>query len=214
MGIIIVILIIIGIVLIKDMLNKKWYENLDIESKTKIKELDLRLTDLNYKVKNKMPKKYYLYKLLFELSKNLLKDEEIIFFTEMTLSENVNFDKGYIYITNKRILIKSKKYEKNIGLEKISSVDSGKSIGNNWLKINDNSTTVQLNNIPKQDINRFKEEINKGIEKHKNISINITQKTEKDISDKISRLKVLFDEGVLTEYEFNMKKLELLDKIK
>ncbi len=212
MGFIIVILIIIGIVLIGNMLNKRWYENLDIESKTKIKELDLRLTDLNYKVKNKMSRKDYLYKLLFELSKNLLKDEEITFFTEMTLAEKAN--KGYIYITNKRILIKAKKYEKNIGLEKISSVDSGKRIGNNWLKINDNSTTIQLNNIPKQDINRVKEEINKGIERHKNISINITQKTEKDISDKISRLKVLFDEGVLTEYEFNMKKLELLDKIK
>lgn len=211
---IIVILIIIGTVLIKNNRDKKWYENLDIETKTKIKELDLRLTDLNYKVKNKMPKKYRLYKFLLELSKNLLKDEEIIFFTEITLSENINFSKGFLYITNKRILIKTKKYEKNISLEKISSVDSGKIMRNNWLKVNDNSTTIQLNNIPKQDINKVKEEINKGTEKHKNISINITQKTEKDISDKISRLKVLFDEGVLTEYEFNMKKLELLDKIK
>jgi hypothetical protein len=211
---IIVILIIIGTVLIKNNRDKKWYENLDIETKTKIKELDLRLTDLNYKVKNKMPKKYRLYKFLLELSKNLLKDEEIIFFTEITLSENINFSKGFLYITNKRILIKTKKYEKNISLEKISSVDSGKIMRNNWLKVNDNSTTIQLNNIPKQDINKVKEEINKGTEKHKNISINITQTTEKDISDKIARLKVLFEEGVLTEYEFNMKKLELLDKIK
>ena len=211
---IIVALIIIGTVLIKNSIDKKWYENLDIETKTKIKELDLRLTDLNYKVKNKMPKKYRLYKFLLELSKNLLKDEEIIFFTEITLSENINFSKGFLYITNKRILIKTKKYEKNISLEKISSVDSGKIMRNNWLKINDNSTTIQLNNIPKQDINKVKEEINKGTEKHKNISINITQTTEKDISDKIARLKVLFEEGVLTEYEFNMKKLELLDKIK
>lgn len=214
MTLIVLILIILGICYAVKRNNEKWYNELSMEDKTKIKELDIKLSEINPKIKNIMPKKYFLYKELYNLSKNFVNNEELMFFTSVTLTNNVNFEKGYIYVTNKKILIKTKKYEKNIPLEKISSVDKGKTMRNNWIKINDNSTTIDLNNIPKQDIEKLKKEINKGMEKHKNVSINITQTTEKDISDKIARLKVLYEEGVLTEYEFNIKKLELLDKIK
>lgn len=214
MGFIILIIIIVLIAVISNKINEKWYNELSMEDKTKIKELDIKLSEINPEIKNIMPKKYFLYKELYSLSKNFVNNEELMFFTFVTLTNNVNFEKGYIYVTNKKILIKTKKYEKNIPLEKISSVDKGKTMRNNWIKINDNSTTIDLNNIPKQDIEKLKKEINKGLEKHKNVSININQTTEKDISDKIARLKVLYEEGVLTEYEFNIKKLELLDKIK
>ena len=52
------------------------------------------------------------------------------------------------------------------------------------------------------------------MELHKSIDINITKVAEKDVADKIAKLKVLYDDGVLSEYEFNMKKIELLDKSK
>lgn len=221
MAFVIIILIIVGIIIWQKKKDEKWYDSLSDLDKTKIKELDLKLSEINSKVKSMMPKKYKLYKELYSLSKNIVKDEEIVFFTSTNLITAVAIGnnvtnkivKSYVYVTNKKILISNPKSSKTIPLEKISSMETGKTIRNNWIKINDNSTTIMLNNIPANDEIKLKEEINKGMEKHKNISINITQKTEKDIADKIARLQVLYEEGVLTEYEFNMKKLELLDKI-
>ena len=222
MILVIIRLIMVGIIYASKKNDEKWYNNLSTEEKTKIKELEIRLSEINSIVKKTMPKKYSLYRELFKLSKNLMKDEEIMFFTKGNILNTImvgnnlttRIEKGYIFITNKKILITTKKLQKNIPLEKISSVDTGKTLMRHWIKINDNSTTIQLNDISCEDIEKIKDEINKGMEKHKNVSINITQTTEKDISDKIARLKVLYEEGVLTEYEFNMKKLELLDKIK
>lgn len=213
MEILIIILVIVVVAYVTRRHYNKWYEKLPTEEKSVIKELELKLKDINPKIENKMDRSsLFLYKELYNLSKNLIKNEEIIFFTSTMIADK--FDTGYVYVTNKRVLVKVKKYEKSIPLEKISSIDTGNKMGRNWIRINVNLTAILLDKIPKQDILRLKEEINNGMQKHKNVSIDITQTTEKDIADKISRLRVLYEEGVLTEYEFSMKKLELLDKMK
>ena len=162
-----------------------------------------------------MPKKYRLYRMLSDLSNYLTKDEEIVYFTRyLNRVENVlknTGPAGYIYVTNKRILIVDLQY-KNIPLEKVSSISSANSLARNGIIINDSSTSEKLLGINKNDVNKLIKVINEGMEKHKNISIN--QTTEKDVSDKIARLKALYDEGILTEYEFNVKKMELLEKTK
>ncbi len=225
MALTIIILIVFAIILYKKKKLEKWYEELSETDKTKVKELEIKLTEINSRVKNIMPKEYKLYEQLFDLSKNLVKNEEIVFFTNATIiiptiigKNTVNQSlETHIYVTNKKILIINKDNTKIIPLENISSIDSGTNgISKNfsWIKINDHSTTIELAAILKEDAIKLKEEINKGIENHKKVSIDITQTTEKDISDKIARLQVLYEEGVLTEYEFNIKKMELLDKIK
>ncbi len=189
-----------------------WYKKLPTEEKTMIKELELKLTDINPTAKKKLEFiSLHPHKQLNRVLKNLIKDEEIIYFTTTKLEDDIFI--GYIYVTNKRVFVIADKAEKSVPLEKIISIETGKKWGKNWLKIKASYVAIQLNKIPRHDILKLKEEINNGMQKYKNVSINITQTTQKDIADKISRLRVLYEEGVLTEYEFNMKKMELLDKI-
>lgn len=213
----VIIVIIVAIVIIKKKRDEKWYDELSINEKTKIKQIDIKLKEVNSRIKNVMPKKYRLYRMLSDLSNYLTKDEEIVYFTRyLNRVENVlknTGPAGYIYVTNKRILIVDLQY-KNIPLEKVSSISSANSLARNGIIINDSSTSEKLLGINKNDVNKLIKVINEGMEKHKNISININQTTEKDVSDKIARLKALYDEGILTEYEFNMKKMELLEKTK
>lgn len=213
----VIIVIIVAIVIIKKKRDEKWYDELSINEKTKIKQIDIKLKEVNSRIKNVMPKKYRLYRMLSDLSNYLTKDEEIVYFTRyLNRVENVlknTGPAGYIYVTNKRILIVDLQY-KNIPLEKVSSISSANSLARNGIIINDSSTSEKLLGINKNDVNKLIKVINEGMEKHKNISININQTTEKDVSDKIARLKALYDEGILTEYEFNVKKIELLEKTK
>jgi hypothetical protein len=213
----VIIVIIVAIVIIKKKRDEKWYDELSINEKTKIKQIDIKLKEVNSRIKNVMPKKYRLYRMLSDLSNYLTKDEEIVYFTRyLNRVENVlknTGPAGYIYVTNKRILIVDLQY-KNIPLEKVSSISSANSLARNGIIINDSSTSEKLLGINKNDVNKLIKVINEGMEKHKNISININQTTEKDVSDKIARLKALYDEGILTEYEFNVKKMELLEKVK
>lgn len=213
----VIIVIIVAIVIIKKKRDEKWYDELSINEKTKIKQIDIKLKEVNSRIKNVMPKKYRLYRMLSDLSNYLTKDEEIVYFTRyLNRVENVlknTGPAGYIYVTNKRILIVDLQY-KNIPLEKVSSISSANSLARNGIIINDSSTSEKLLGINKNDVNKLIKVINEGMEKHKNISININQTTEKDVSDKIARLKALYDEGILTEYEFNVKKMELLEKTK
>ena len=213
----VIIVIIVAIVIIKKKRDEKWYDELSINEKTKIKQIDIKLKEVNSRIKNVMPKKYRLYRMLSDLSNYLTKDEEIVYFTRyLNRVENVlknTGPAGYIYVTNKRILIVDLQY-KNIPLEKVSSISSANSLARNGIIINDSSTSEKILGINKNDVNKLIKVINEGMEKHKNISININQTTEKDVSDKIARLKALYDEGILTEYEFNVKKMELLEKTK
>lgn len=49
---------------------------------------------------------------------------------------------------------------------------------------------------------------------YKSFKIEINKTVEKDVTDKIEKLATLHKEGELTDYEFAMKKMELLEKLK
>ncbi len=212
MLIIILLLMIILAVIWKKRVDKKWYDSLSEMGKTEIKELEIRLSEINPKLVQKKPDKYTFYKELYDLSKHLIKDEEITFYIRAGHSTSNNNTDNYVYVTNKKLLIIgiSGNNSKSIPFEKINSIDTDMFS----LIINDGSTAFKIALGSKENLIRLREEINKGMENHKNISIHMTQTTEKDVADKIARLQVLYEEGVLTEYEFNMKKMELLDKVK
>lgn len=200
--------------MIGNMNNQRWYNTLSETDKTKIKELAIRLKEINSDIRVSDFNIYSYYEELYDLLKHLVNEEEISFFMNVMIEDKVskNNIEACIYITNKKILTiqKSRRNSKTIPFEKIDSIETGAT----WLMINDGSTTLKIVSSSKQSLRRLREEINKGMENHKNISIHMTQTTERDVADKIARLQVLYEEGVLTEYEFNMKKMELLDKVK
>lgn len=211
MFILVIVGIIVMIVIWKKVTDEKWYKSLSDTERTRMKELEIRLNELNPKLVQKKPDKYTFYRELYDLSKHLIKDEEITFYIRVGHSISNNTD-NYVYVTNKKLLIIGilGNNSKSIPFEKISSIETDMLS----IIINDGSTTLKISSSSKQNLTRLREEINKGMENHKNISIHMTQTTEKDVADKIARLQVLYEEGVLTEYEFNMKKMELLDKVK
>ena len=60
----------------------------------------------------------------------------------------------------------------------------------------------------------FMNVVNEQIDNYKSFNIEINKNIEKDITDKIEKLAELYKDGILTEYEFSTKKMELLEQLK
>ncbi len=186
----------------------KWFNKLTDIQKAKIIELDTKLRALNLSASKKLSFfniKNFRYPKIYHLIELLSDDEDILYFS---FGEECS-KKIHIYITNKKIILDGA-YSKSIQYEKINSIENGK----NWLKIITSSECIQISQIASNDTKQLVKDIRDTMELHKSIDINITKVAEKDVADKIAKLKVLYDDGVLSEYEFNMKKIELLDKSK
>ena len=121
-----IIVILVIIVVWKKVTDKKWYDSLSDIDKTKIKELEIRLSELNPKLVQKKPDKYMFYKELYDLSKHLIKNEEITFYIRAGHSGSNNTEDNYVYVTNKKLLIigVSGNNSKSIPFEKINSIDT------------------------------------------------------------------------------------------
>ncbi len=184
---------------IENNLEKK-YKKLPLEERQKIEELNVKLNALNSKLTSK--KIVNVYESIKLLIDNLILGEDVLYWT-MTSSND------RIYITNKKIILMQETTIKYIMIEKINSI---KKTGSKDIEIYDSAEKNIINFLYAKDRDDFTKIVIEEMEKHKNVSININQVSEKDIVDKIAKLKALYDEGILTEYEFNMKKMELLDK--
>lgn len=145
---------------------------------------------------------------------SLGKEEEIKYCVKGTF-ENKTYN---VFVTNKRVifiynfLFALEQIE--IPIEKITSITKVSGILNGGFIIWDGISRIQVNQVPKNDVLMFINILNEEIQNHKTISININNTREKDITDKIEKLSDLYKEGILTEYEFATKKMELLDKLK
>ena len=82
------------------------------------------------------------------------------------------------------------------------------------IEIHYNGTWIKIGNIPKKEINLYTNCINEQMENYKTISISEHISTEENYINKISRLADLYKDGKLTEYEYSIKKQELLENIK
>lgn len=181
------------------------YKKLDLYKKEKLQEMNISLNALNSRLATKNI--LNSYKRIMKLMDNLIQNEEVLYWTKIS-----NIDIGeYVYITNKRIILIKIDNVKFIMIEKINSI---KKNGNFNIEISDNFEITNIRCIYEEDRNKLVEKIIEEMDKHKNISININQTAEKDVLDKIAKLEVLYKEGILTEFEFNMKKMQLLDKMK
>lgn len=150
-----------------------------------------------------------------ELNEQLRENEDIKYFTGGL------YKKKYynIFITNKSIIFISSdifnKEQLQVPIEKITSISKKKGLLGGKIQIWEGSnSSVIIENIPTKSIDILVNKINEQMENYKSFNIEINKTLERDITDKIEKLSDLYKDGVLTEYEFSIKKMELLDKLK
>lgn len=156
------------------------------------------------------------------LNKIIGNDEKLICCVNDTSPKyrnSISFGKTlYIFLTNKKIVFLDKgifNIEEQITmLEKIDTIAQKKKILSSDIYIYTGSTQTILANVEKQQAETFIQKVNEEIENYKTFSIQVNKTVEQDITDKIGKLAELHREGVLTDYEFSTKKMELLEKLK
>lgn len=150
-----------------------------------------------------------------ELNNTLSPDEKILYFTGGTYGS-----KYYnIFVTNRRVVFISSiafnVEQFQIPIEKISSISTVKGLPTSNIKIWDGSAIgVEIYQVKSKQATVFVNKVNEQLENMKTFSIQVNKNIERDTLDKIEKLSELYKDGVLTEYEFNMKKMELLEKLK
>lgn len=150
-----------------------------------------------------------------ELNNTINAEEKLIYFID-----GIYNSKCYnVFITNRRVLfIPSIAFyceEFQIPIEKISSIGTVKWLLSSTIKIRDESSIgIEVCQVKTKQATTFVNKVNEQLNDMKTFSIQINKNVEKDILDKIEKLSELYKDGVLTEYEFNMKKMELLEKLK
>ncbi len=174
-----------------------------------INEIDKRIREIlgNYKLTNQKIVNEYLSKILKE-------DEEIIAFAVGTYENK----KMNLLTTNRRVIIFNKGIIKctqvEIPIEKVNSIGQHRGIFMGEIHIWDSSSKILIKGVPTSQIESFVNLTNEQINNHKSFKIEVNKTVEKDITDKIEKLAELYKDGVLTEYEYSIKKQELLEKIK
>lgn len=179
------------------------------------KKTNNQITSRSEELKKINEKCSYNRGIVKELNNTLSPDEKIIYFTGGTYnSKNYN-----IFVTNRRVVfISSVAFnveQFQIPIEKISSISTVKGLLTSNIKIWDGSAIgVEIYQVKNKQATIFVNKVNEQLENMKTFSIQVNKNIERDILDKIEKLSELCKDGILTEYEFNMKKMELLEKLK
>lgn len=143
------------------------------------------------------------------------REEEILFIERANNKINGNAYAGIFIITNRKVLhvfkLLFEEKSNQIEYNQISSYNIDKGLMMTNLKINTNGNTLSLDFGNKKDLNI---KIREALEKCKNYnqSQNIIINKD-DIVTKLQKLSDLHREGILTEYEYSIKKQELLNKV-
>jgi len=127
-----------------------------------------------------------------------------------------SYRKDTYIVTNKRFIDYSfglfNEGRNEIPIEKISSVCYSKGILSGYVEINDSGHKLIIYNTPKKETQPFMDAINKQINNYKTVKIEYTTTKEVNVADQIEKLAGLYKEGLLTEYEYSVKKKQLLDR--
>lgn len=163
----------------------------------------------NFFNRGKINKRIYNY--IKDMQQN---NEDIV----AMVTGNYKNKKMYLLTTNRRVVIFNKSWlnstQIEIPIEKINSIGQSKGVIFGEIHIWDGSSKIVINNIPKKQIAKFVRATNEQMNNYKSFKIEINKTVEKDVTDKIEKLATLHKEGELTDYEFAMKKMELLEKLK
>lgn len=124
----------------------------------------------------------------------------------------------YVFLTNRKLIFLDKNTfnidERVILLDKIDNISQVKKFLNSDIYVTTNSSRLIISNVNNEEAKIFTSKTNNEMENYKTFSIQVNEKIERDITDKIDRLAELYKKGALTEYEFATKKMELLDQLK
>lgn len=117
----------------------------------------------------------------------------------LTEERLIFLDKGMFYGLKQR----------EIPLDKINSISQKRGLLLGSVTIQDGATAIKIDNIDKAVIGPFIDSLNNAIKSFK--SPIVKSKARKDTSiDDLLKLKMLLDEGVLSQEEFDFKKKQLL----
>lgn len=174
----------------------------------------MNINEINVKLERIIGKKIPNQRTIAKYLKEILQENEeiVAYATGVYDGKRMN-----LLTTNKRVIIFNKGLirvtQVEIPIEKINSIGKYKGLISGKIHIWDSSSKIEINNVPKKQIEPFVNATNQQINNYKSFKIEVNNITEKDIADKIDKLAELHKEGVLTDYEFTMKKMELLEKI-
>ncbi len=173
----------------------------------KIDEIDARLQKI-------LGKKLMNQKIIVKYLVGILQPNEQIEAFATGMFENKTMS---LLTTNKRVIIFHKgligSTQIEIPIEKINSIGQKKGFLVGELHIWDGSSKIVITKVPVGQISKYVSATNDIINNYKTIKIEMNQTVEKDITDKIEKLAELHKEGILNDYEFATKKMELLEKI-
>ena len=149
------------------------------------------------------------------LSTILQNDEEIKCIFKYKETEN-GVSLSNCVCTNKRLIFFSANMYSHshlfINLEKITSISIKSTyIDHSTIDIYYEGRSKIIYNVG--NANNLVSKINSEIDNFQTIKIQTTQITEENFIDQISRLADLYKEGIITEYEFSIKKQELLNNL-
>jgi histidyl-tRNA synthetase len=140
----------------------------------------------------------------------IMPNEEVL--AVLVNSHEVMFGTYFIIVTNKRVILKSKFN----GIEIMTPLDKVQTVMQNGTIANVNGNGINLHSVEKA--NKIVSLINKQVSSTQTVSetIKIENKivTEESITSQLQTLSSLHDAKVLTDYEYSIKKQELLDKMK
>lgn len=149
--------------------------------------------------------------LAHTLNDTIENDEEI----KIVCSGICNNKKMEILCTNKRILMVNTgivPQRKEIRIDKVDSLQLTSKVLSTALHITTTGTDYIIENLT--NCQEFMNIVNKEMNNYKSFNIEVNKTVEKDITDKIEKLAELYKDGILTEYEFETKKMELLENLK
>lgn len=152
------------------------------------------------------------FKYLAHTLNNIIEDDEEI---KIICSGRYDNKQLEILCTNKRILMVNSgivPQRTEISIEQIEALSlEGKGLSIN-LHIIVGGKDFILQGVT--NCQEFMNVVHEQMNNYKHLRINIKNTVEKEITDKIEKLSQLYQDGILTEYEFETKKKELLDKVK
>lgn len=137
------------------------------------------------------------------LEKSIMPNEEIL---AVPSSAGI----AYAILTDKRVILKDSAKEIITPIEKINNVIRNYST----IHINDNFITLSFIDDAEKFVNMLNNKISNIQTVKETIKIENKIVTEESITSQLQKLSNLHDSKVLSDYEYFMKKQELLDKMK
>lgn len=191
-----IVLIVVGFIYLIILQNKVQKEEDNVPLTT---DMEIFVAGLELRPKkNKEIKNIAVY-----LEKSIMPNEEILAVPSLA-------GLAYAILTDKRVILKDSLREFITPIEKINNVVRNY----RTIYINDNFITLSLADDAEKFVNMINNKISNIQTVKETIKIENKIVTEESITSQLQKLSNLHDSKVLSDYEYFMKKQELLDKMK